>query len=304
MEPYLSGTSSFGSVDATKNAPLKAAILEVDSLLGMSDFERLKRCQYVNFAKLFDRRRGRPKKFNAKGPKCVEAATKCSDYPQNNMASVKELLLAGTKVDLSKVVQSVCLAAEDFTGTLLQPSTTTSGQAFSEKNDIRDSIASQKRHGESGNIVAAKSTKRKAAVAVPGQPVISQPRLLATRDQVVPTSGADILATEEQVLKELQEIEGMLTDMFEDNASPPPPLMPRSADKNGGTSGGSFSVRLPDTSMTGKSSQSKATSPTRTRECDSDSGHCASLPSQDLEWESLLGDINQIEGKSIIQWNL
>ena len=115
---------------------------------------------------------------------------------------------------------------------------------------------------------------------------------------MVPTCSME--STEAEALKELKEIEGLLT-MFEDqdseNAVHDDVNKREDADDGGGgvteREGASCSLAGSEDTLSSSVGQSSNEREHTQREKDL----CSGIIAEDSDWESVLGDINQIEGK-------
>lgn len=301
MEPYYSGICSLGSIDV-KNCNFKAAIEEADALLGLTDHDRLATSQYTEESisgkrkipiESKRRKRKKPKEGESCEKNCRNEVPDCSvsksnECPQSYHSSELtqlENLLQNSHGDIRDFIQT------NFKIGVLAAASTTGGGAFKAGSNRKRGTGKKSTQNlpssgtESDNPRKQKRTRQKApttgclgnrtspvlpdyfssATAISNKTVVAETPV-ADHFQTVPTAEDDIACTEAVALREMEKIDDLLT-MFGESTSD------------------------------GMSTHSKCEGENNSEP----SRVCIQTDDANSKWvESLLGEIDQIEGKTIV----
>lgn len=324
VEPYHSGMCSLGHID--KCSPLKAAILEAEGLVEASGTDRLNTCRYVRLNGTVRPKKAvkKARKLSAEGLKSTqkESANPVVSMHTSKQRGVSDLhsleRLVAEPILFEKMVAEPALFEKLVAHPILKElnkttfTMNTSGGLTSPKDVTgcgpnRDPFKRKKKNAQSDR-------NRATAKKRPGQNPDNtrtlpcnnsattrrfSPMVLVSSDtskgsnkgdQLVPTA-EDGVSSETQALQELAEIEGLLT-MFEDSGSKNRPEAQHSKEST------------PDYNSDRADKESTAAK----KDYDLDRVEKESTTSKkdyDSNWaESVLGDINEIEGKyNIVKWH-
>lgn len=304
MEPYYSGICSLGSVDV-KNCNFKAAIEEADALLGLTDHDRLATSQYTEESISGKRKvpmesKRRKRKKAMEGESCEKncqnevpdcSVSKCNECPQSCPSSELaqlENLLQNSHCDIRDFIQTNFKIGCD--GAIGLAASTTGGDAFKAGSNRKRGTGKKSTQNlpssgtESDNPRKQKRTRQKApttgclgnrtspvlpdyfssATAISSKTVVAETPV-PDHFQTVPTAEDDIACTEAVALREMEKIDDLLT-MFGESTS--------------------------DGMSTHSKCEGERSEPTRV---------CIQTDDANSKWvESLLGEIDQIEGKTIV----
>lgn len=262
VEPYVSGSSSLGQLDRGY-APLNTAINEADVLVEKTDTERLETCRYISAKRSKHKLTvGEPVRssqhYAAKSVKSTDILKQCNPISIRDLGSL-EKLLAGSSFDLKEFIQTNFTV--DGSG-VLRLTTSPKGTARNGKKAVRrkkrGTLEMDAEYNRSGTAVRKLGRQRKQKTltgsAVQNQTNLPRKQIPPTIPQNQPTSAAvqkqisptipdyfdssvvaesvnklpqgdqevpdSISCAEAQAKKEMEEIEGMLT-IFEDESSNP-----------------------------------------------------------------------------------